>query len=95
MIPKKRAQGSIEYLLIIGAAIVIVATVLLFVSNAIGAGAGIGTDDTFYFICVTLDSNTQDCGCYLGDDTVGGASKDDCCDKELAILRKKWDCGSD
>ncbi|MDD4250655.1 MAG: class III signal peptide-containing protein [Candidatus ainarchaeum sp.] len=89
---KKSGQTSIEYLLIIGAVILVVAVVIIFVSQAIGTGTDTGTNSTYNYLCVTLDSNTLDCGCYLNDTNKGGATQTICCEKNQYILREKWDC---
>ncbi len=88
-----RGQTAIEYLLIIGAAVLLVAIVIIFISQAIATGSDTGGENTYQYLCVTLDSNTLDCGCYLGETNRGGATNDLCCAKPQSILRSKWTCG--
>ncbi|MDD3083954.1 MAG: class III signal peptide-containing protein [Candidatus ainarchaeum sp.] len=89
---KNRGQTAIEYLLIIGASILVVSIVIIFISQAIGTGTETGNESTYQYLCITLDSNTLDCGCYLGDITRGGANQELCCAKNQEILKARWDC---
>jgi hypothetical protein len=62
-----RGQGSLEYLMLIAAAVVIVAIVISFIASMIPTVQDAGNEKNYDFICKTLDSNTFECGCYLCD----------------------------
>ena len=62
-----KGQGSLEYLMLIAAAVVIVAVVISFIASMIPTVEDAGNEKNYDFICNTLDSNTFECGCYLCD----------------------------
>ncbi len=67
-----RGQGSLEYLMLIAAAVVIVAVVISFIASMIPTVQDAGNEKNYDFICNTLDSNTFECGCYLCDSSRRG-----------------------
>jgi hypothetical protein len=85
-----KAQGAIEYLLLIGAAILVVGIVVTAMIQTIAPAKETGNIETYRYLCETLDSNTLDCGCYLHDETIGGATAELCCAKDIELLREKW-----
>ncbi|MFA5763760.1 MAG: class III signal peptide-containing protein [archaeon] len=86
-----KAQGAIEYLLLIGAAIIVVGIVVTAMIQTVGPAKETGNIETYNYICNTLNSNQLDCGCYLGT-SKGGATKELCCAKSESILKEKWNC---
>ncbi len=94
----KKAQGAIEYLLLLAAAIIVVGIVVTFMIGAIDPIEDSGSRETYEYICNTLDSNTESCGCYLGygdekgyfpDETTGTTT---CCAKTDSLLKEQWTC---
>ena len=67
-----RGQGSLEYLMLIAAAVVIVAIVISFIASMIPTVQDAGNEKNYDFVCNTLDSNTFECGCYLCDSSRRG-----------------------
>ena len=63
-----KGQGSLEYLMLIAAAVVIVAIVISFIASMIPTVEDAGNQQNYDFVCTTLDSNTFECGCYLSCD---------------------------
>ena len=90
---KEHAQGAIEYLLLIGAAIIVVGIVITAMIQTVGPARETGNIETYNYLCNTLGSNTLDCGCYLHDASVGGATQQLCCALPESILRDKWKVG--
>ena len=71
-----RAQGAIEYLLLLSAAIIVVAIVISFLPSIINPATGSGSKSTYDYLCKTIIPSgadktglTQDCKCYLADPT--------------------------
>jgi len=64
-----RGQGSLEYLMLIAAAVVIVAIVISFIAGMIPTVQDAGNKQNYDYICGTLNSKTFECGCYLCKDT--------------------------
>jgi hypothetical protein len=62
-----KGQGSLEYLMLIAAAVVIVAVVISFIASMIPTVQDSGNEKNYDFVCNVLDSNTFECGCYLCD----------------------------
>ena len=87
---KVQAQGAIEYLLLIGAAIIVVGIVVLAMINTIQPAKNTAGIETYRYLCETLKSNTLDCGCYLHDTNIGGATATLCCQKDEELLKAKW-----
>lgn len=69
-----KGQGSLEYLMLIAAAVVVVAIVISFISSAIGPVQGAGSQQQYDLICRTLNTKSFLCGCYLCDSTMVGVS---------------------
>ncbi len=92
-----RAQGAIEYLLLLAAAIIVVSIVVSFMASSLGPPKDAGDEGIYSYLCSTLDSNTAECTCYIGDnsnnyfDTLDDA-EDYCCNQDKSILKKKWIC---
>jgi uncharacterized protein (UPF0333 family) len=84
----KQGQGSIEYLLLIAAAIVVVGVVIAFIISTIGPVQETGSQQTYDYTCKTLNTNSFLCGCYECNSAKGGYSP------ELAITvnANKTDC---
>jgi uncharacterized protein (UPF0333 family) len=99
---KPQGQTAIEYLLIIGAAILVVTIVIIFVSGAIESGTRTGGESTYVYLCDTLDSNTADCACYNQNDknyfdpailTGEGSAREYCCNEQKnSFLRQRFEC---
>jgi hypothetical protein len=53
---------------------------------------GQGAEQTFNYLCLTLDSNTFVCGCYEGTEEKGGANRTLCCAESDELLKKNWNC---
>lgn len=70
-----KAQGSLEYLMLIAAAVVVVAIVISFISSAIGPVQSAGSQQQYDFLCKTLNTKNFTCGCYLCDATRTGVSE--------------------
>lgn len=86
----KGGQGAIEYLLLLAAAIVVVAIVISFMGNTLGPVTDTGTTDTYEYLCVTVESATNDCKCYrsvIYDS--GEISPADCCGDGTADITPK------
>jgi len=68
MINETKAQGALEYLLLLVAAMFVVAIVFVFINQTIGPTQTVGSEKNYSFLCGTfpagLDSNTADCACY-------------------------------
>jgi hypothetical protein len=70
-----RGQGAIEYLLLLAASVVVVAIVITFLMNSLQTGTETGSTQTYDYLCVTLDSDTNSCRCYRGETVLAT-----CCD---------------
>jgi len=66
---KTKAQGAIEYLLMLAAAIVVVAIVISFMLTTIQPVTETGSKQTYDYTCKTLNTNSLLCGCYEKDIT--------------------------
>jgi len=86
----ERGQGSIEYLLLLAAAVVVVGVVIAFIISTIGPVQDAGSQQTYEYTCKTLNTNSLLCGCYECNVKKGGYSS------ELKITRmaNKTDCNS-
>ena len=76
---KNKAQGAIEYLLLLAAAIVVVAIVISFLSGTIAPVQDTGNRQLYESICngpLALDNNSLLCGCYIKDESLGLGGKD-------------------
>ena len=103
---KSIAQGAIEYLLLLAAAIVVVAIVIGFMTGILNTGMPVGDKAKLESMCKDLippekkgdiDYLTQECKCYLGiSDTrnspLNDSNADICCKKEDSYLRTAWNC---
>lgn len=69
-----KGQGSLEYLMLIAAAVVVVAIVISFISSAIGPVQSAGSQQQYDLICNTLHTKSFLCGCYLCDSSMEGVS---------------------
>lgn len=69
---KEQAQGAIEYLLLLSAAIVVVAVVISFMISTIGPVQDSGSQQTYDYTCKTLNTNSLVCGCYECNAKKGG-----------------------
>ena len=83
---EKRGQGAIEYLLLLAAAIVVVAIVISFMASVAGPTKETGNQQTFDYLCKTIDSNTEECRCYLDKNIAG---YDDCCGPDISGFIKE------
>jgi hypothetical protein len=72
----QRAQGALEYLMLIAAAVVVVAIVISFIGSAIGPVQSAGSQQQYDYICKTLNTNSYLCGCYLCDATKEGKDEE-------------------
>ncbi|VVB76577.1 Class III signal peptide [uncultured archaeon] len=83
-----RAQGAIEYLLLLAAAVVVVSVVISFMISTMGPPLDAGGQQTYDYTCKTINTNSVICGCYACDATRGGYSK------ELSknLLANRADC---
>lgn len=97
---KVRGQGAIEYLLLLAAAIIVVSVVVTFLVSTIAPIKDTGDDGTYNYLCTTLDSNTEDCACYKGNDknyfpinnNADQNGLNTCCAKDSSLLKEKWNC---
>ena len=95
-----KAQGAIEYLLLLAAAIIVVTIVVTFMISAIEPVKTSGGQGTYSYICDTLNSQTEDCGCYYGPtDGTGvigdyGSTAEICCCKNDSLLTNGWNCSA-
>ena len=62
-------QGSLEYLMLIAAAVVVVAIVVSFIAGMVPTVQDAGNKQNYDFLCGTLKTKTFECGCYLCDDS--------------------------
>jgi hypothetical protein len=92
-------QGAIEYLLLLGAAIIVVSIVVTFMANAVAPAQDSGNQQTYAYICgPILDSNTADCVCYHGNNSKGYFATDAeaqvycCVTQKNGYLREKYGC---
>jgi len=105
MIFGKKGQGAIEYLLLLAAAIVVVAIVISFLVTTIGPVEDSGDERKYNYLCGPMrsggiDSNTEDCACYTGNDknyfpnntSADQNGLDTCCAKSSPALKNKWNC---
>jgi len=60
-----KGQGSLEYLMLIAAGVVVVAIVISFIAGMIPTVQDAGNKQNYDFLCGTLKSKTFECGCYL------------------------------
>ena len=60
-----KGQGSLEYLMLIAAAVVVVAIVISFIAGMVPTVQDAGNKQNYEFICNTLNTKTFECGCYL------------------------------
>ena len=67
---KTKGQVSVEYLLILVAAVLIVGVVITFLISTMQPVKESGTQQTYDYTCVTLQSKTFACACYTCDDTI-------------------------
>ena len=58
--------------------------------QTVGPARETGNIETYNYLCTTLGSKTLDCGCYLNDESIGGATKHKCCALPEEILKEKW-----
>jgi uncharacterized protein (UPF0333 family) len=95
------AQGAIEYLLLLAAAIVVVAIVITFLMSTLNQGTETGGTETYEFLCITTKSSTDNCQCYraykndsLDEDTL--TNVDVCCSNEdiAKDLKKLMKCNN-
>jgi uncharacterized protein (UPF0333 family) len=84
-----QAQGAIEYLLLLAASVVVVAIVITFLMNSLRTGTETGSEQTYDYLCNTLNSDTNTCKCYRGE-----IAKVDCCANETIgdDLKKILNC---
>ncbi len=61
---KSRGQAALEYLMLLVAAIIVVAIVLTFMGQAVGPPQDAGNKQTWDYLCIYLDTNSLECGCY-------------------------------
>lgn len=98
----KKGQGALEYLLLLVAALFIVAIVFVFINSTIAPTQDTGSASTFDFLCSPpprgLDSQTNDCACYLNDsDRFTGTAEHNtlngyCCSSERnSFLRERYE----
>ena len=71
-----KAQGAIEYLLIISAAIIVAAIVISYLTGMLPIITDQGDKELLNSMCskngpLATDKNTLVCGCYLKDNTLG------------------------
>ena len=95
---KTIAQGAIEYLLILAAAIIVVAIVISFMSSTVDHGKDAGDDQTLNYFCNVIDQNSADCACYTNNgngyfptstgDTIGNYC---CVTTTNALLKTKYE----
>jgi hypothetical protein len=69
---EKRAQGAIEYLLLLAAAVGVVSVVVYFMISILGPTGNTLDQQTLDFTCKTINTNSLICGCYECDTTQGG-----------------------
>lgn len=67
---EKKGQGAIEYLLLLGAAIIVIAVVVSYMTGVLGPTIDSGNRNTYDYLCGPkskggLDTNSLLCGCYL------------------------------
>lgn len=72
----QKAQGSIEYLLLLGAVMIVAAIVVSYMSGILGPTIDEGNRSNYDYLCGPksnggLDSNSLLCGCYLKDSKKG------------------------
>jgi hypothetical protein len=72
----KNGQGAIEYLLLIGAVILVVAVVISYMTGVLDFGQKSGDKALYDSMCLPrtsggMDTNSLLCGCYLKDDKKG------------------------
>lgn len=84
----QRGQGSLEYLLLLAAAVVVVSIVIAFLIGVIGPTKDTGNQQTFDFECKTLNTNSLTCGCYECNEHKGGLYNGN------YVLANKTDCNS-
>ena len=95
---KEKAQGAIEYLLLLGAAIVIVGIVIMAMVNTVRPAQDTAGVETYRYLCESLEngglnSNTYECGCYLGNSSKGDANSTRCCAESNTLLHHStWNC---
>jgi len=103
MVFGRGAQGAIEYLLLLAAAIVVVSIVITFLSTTIQPAQDTGSVQTYEYLCKTLNSKTEDCACYLKtisyfktgtmtDAQATTAGQTACCAKNIELLKTQWSC---
>jgi hypothetical protein len=71
----QRGQGSIEYLLLLAAAVVVVGIVISFMITTVGPVQSVGNQQTYDFTCKTLNTNSFVCGCYECNNKKGGLNE--------------------
>ncbi len=69
-----KGQGSLEYLMLIAAAVVVVTIVISFIASAIGPVQSAGSQQQYDYLCNTLNVHNFTCGCYLCDVSRKGVS---------------------
>lgn len=70
-----KGQGSLEYLMLIAAAVVVVAIVISFIASSIAPVEKAGNQQKYDYICRTLNTQNFECGCYLCDATRKGLNE--------------------
>ncbi len=93
-----KGQGALEYLLLLVAAMFVVAIVFVFINSTLGPTQTAGSEQTYNFLCSTLDGNTSDCACYNNNinnyyaNTPDGdlALKNYCCSAKDSFLTTKY-----
>ncbi len=60
-----KAQGALEYLLIMAAAVIISAGIIVFMMSNFEQGVGAGQEGTNEYLCITLGSDTDECRAYI------------------------------
>lgn len=86
----KKGQGAIEYLLVLGAVIIVTIIVVNFMTGAITPTKQSGNLQKWTYLCETLDSNTEDCWCYNNNTTYTDSTT--CCAKDDLYLNEGWGC---
>lgn len=96
---EKKAQGAIEYLLLIGAVILVVAVVISYMAGVLDFGTDSGNRSLYDSMCGPrssggMDTNSLLCGCYLKTTTKGDylqSGQYQPADKNLLICPKMLD----
>lgn len=70
----KKAQGALEYLMLIAASVVVVAVVISFISGSMNPIIIAGNQHEYDYICNVLKTQDFKCGCYTCDATRTGVN---------------------